>query len=203
MAFTGINFTIFALFYIAGIYHHTVCLHTFQWCQHHLHEILYLCGDGSGCNPRDPITWHSWITIAIFNCNISIIGQSVSVKHAVFLDLLIVFCESPVVQWKWEWKFVSTVHLSVIWFDFNIQLAIARPWLLSSIKFQWSQARSLSIILWTSQPQNRTTPSEVNILSGGSMSGFSKKRKKKKKPVLVMTNNWKQWNGLTEIFVGC
>lgn len=138
----------------ALLYMHT----TIQWRQHHLHEILHLHGGRCECNPRDLITLHSWIQFAIFHCHISIIGQSASIKLVVFLDQLTVFRDYPVVQRQWERKSVSTVRLSMIWTDFSIQLAIACPWLLLCIKFQWSQARSLSIILQTSQPQNRTAP---------------------------------------------
>lgn len=91
-------------------------------------------------------------------------------------------------------KSVSTVRLSVIWTDFSIQLAIACPWLLFCIKCQWSQARSLSIILQTSQPQNRTAP----IRSKYPVKQNHVRKKKKKNS--SCTN--KQLDSLTECFVG-
>lgn len=110
----------------------------------------------------------------------------------------------------WQWcrrneSTVSTVHLSVIWIDFSIQLAIACPWLLSSIKFQWSQARSLSITLRTSRPQKRTVPPirgkyPVRIFPHK----IWNKNKQKNKTLHVIKSNrmwWDGWRGFN-LFAG-
>lgn len=88
-------------------------------------------------------------------------------------------------------KSLSTVCLSMIWTDFSIQLAIACPWLLFCIMFQWSQARSLSIILQTSQPQNRTAP--IRSKYPVKKKHVKEKKTKNKKTIHVLTNNWTVW----------